>query len=111
METSKGNGQGAPARWRLLDRPPAQPILEQWGGASIALRTLPAPIGQTASVTTPIGRLCLIGYRPAAGPSLRLSAGGLDITELLALPRTGWAARQDSGETDGYVPCATLVNP
>ena len=95
----------------LTDTPPEQPIPEQWGGASIELRTLPAPIGQTASVTTPIGRSCLTGYRPAARPSLHLSARGLDVAVVLAGPRPGWAAPQDSGETDGNAPCATLINP
>ncbi|XP_043776100.1 histone-lysine N-methyltransferase PRDM9-like [Cervus elaphus] len=45
----------------LTDTPTEQPIPERWGGASIALPTLRAPIGQSASVTTPIGRLCLTG--------------------------------------------------
>ena len=95
----------------LTDTPTEQPIPEGWGGASITLPTLWAPIGQTASVTTPIGRLCLTGYRQAAGPSLHLSAEGLDFAEPLALPGTGWAARQDSGEADGNASCPALINP
>ena len=91
----------------LTDTPPEQPIPEWWGGASIALRTLRAPIGQTASVARQIGRSCLTGYRRAAGPSLRLSAGGLDVAELLGYPRPDWAAPQDSGDA----PCTTLINP
>ena len=95
----------------MTDTPTEQPIRQWWGGASIALPTLRPPIGQTASVTTPIGRLCLTGYRQAAGPSLHLSAEGLDFTQALALLGTGWAARQDSGETDRNASCTALVNP
>ena len=95
----------------MTDKPSKQPIPEQWGGASITLRTLPAPIGQTGSVARPIGHSCLTGYRRAAGPSLCLSVGGLDIAELLPQPRLGWAASQDSGETDRNAPCTTLINP
>ena len=69
--------------------PTEQPISKQWGGASITLPTLWPPIGQTASVTLPIGRLCLRGNRQAAGPSLHLSADGLDFAQPLALPGTG----------------------
>ena len=93
------------------DTPTEQPIPERWGGASIALPTLWPPIGQTASVTTPIGRLCLTGNRQAAGPSLHLSADGLDFSQHLAIPGTGWAAQQDSGKPDGNVSCTALVNP
>ena len=77
--------------------PTEQPIPERWGGASIAVSTLQPPIGQTASVTTPIGRLCLRGQRQAAGHSLHLSSDGLDIPQPLVLLGTGWAARQDGG--------------
>ena len=91
--------------------PTEQPIPERWGGASILLPTLRPPIGQTASVTLPIGRLCLRGNRQAAGPSLHLSADGLDFAEPLVLLGTGWAARQGSGEPDGNASCTALINP
>ena len=50
----------------------------------------------------------LVPDRVQAGCS-SLSAGGLDVAELLARPRPGWAAPQDSGETDGNAPCTTLI--
>ena len=86
-----------------------QPIPERWGRAFCALRTMPAPIGRTASVATPIGGLRLPGrQKPAARPWLRLSCGGRDEGGLEAaqLP-----APEDSGDTDGNAPCETLVNP
>ena len=50
-------------------------------------------------------------YKPAARPLLRLSWGGLDDAYRGALARQGWAAPEDSGETDRNAPCETLVNP
>ena len=89
----------------LTDTPTEQPIPEWWGGASIALPTLPPPIGQTSSVTTMIGRLCLTGNRQAAGPSLHLSADGLDFAG------QGGQRGKTAGEADGTASCTALVNP
>ena len=95
----------------LTETAPEQPIPERLGGASFSLHTLPAPIGRTASITTPIGRLCLTGYRPAAHPSLSLNAGELHAIELLTSLGPGLAAPQDSWETYRNTPCTTLTNP
>ena len=111
MPQNKETSQDGLCAGGLTDTPTEQPIPEQWGVASIVLPTLRPPIGQTASVTTPIGRFCLTGNRQAAGPSLHLSADGLDFAQPLALLGTGWAAQQDSGEPDGDASCIALVNP
>ena len=95
----------------VTDTPTEQPIPERWGGASITLPTLQAPIGQTASITMLVGCLCLTEYTQAAGPSLHLSAEVLDFAQPLELPGPPWAARQDSGEPDGTACCTALVNP
>ena len=60
MPQNKETSKNAPLRaGSLTDTPTEQPIPKRWGGASTVLPTLQPPIGQTASVTMPIGRLCL----------------------------------------------------
>ena len=95
----------------LTEMPPEQPIPERLGGASFSLHTLPAPISRTASITTPIGRLCLTGYRPAARHSLCLNEGGLHAIELWTSLGLVLAAPQNSWETYRNTPCTTLTNP
>ena len=83
---------------------PRAAIPQLLGEVPFALHTLPVPIGQTASLTTLIGCLCLAPYKTAEPHTLCLSAGGLVAERESEAP-------QDSRETGWNAPCTALLNP